>query len=35
MAADGPKRAAAYDWRLVTQRYLDLMVPIAEQWSAS
>jgi glycosyltransferase involved in cell wall biosynthesis len=35
MAADGPKRAAAYDWRLVTQRYLDLMVPIAERWSAS
>jgi glycosyltransferase involved in cell wall biosynthesis len=32
MAADGPRRAAAYDWRLVTQRYLDLMVPIAEQW---
>ena len=32
MAAEGPRRAAAYDWRLVTQRYLDLMIPIAEQW---
>ena len=30
MAADGPRRAAAYDWRLVTQRYVNLMVPIAE-----
>ncbi len=32
MALDGPKRAAAYDWRLVTRRYLDLMIPIAERW---
>lgn len=32
MAAEGPRRAAAYDWRLVTQRYLDLMIPIAERW---
>jgi glycosyltransferase involved in cell wall biosynthesis len=32
MAAEGPRRAAAYDWRLVTRRYLDLMIPIAEQW---
>ena len=32
MAADGPRRAAAYDWGLVTRRYLDLMVPVAEQW---
>ncbi len=32
MAQDGPRRAAAYDWRVVTQRYLDLMIPIAEHW---
>lgn len=32
MAREGPRRAAPYDWRLVTQRYLDLMVPIAERW---
>lgn len=31
MAVDGPKRAAAYDWHLVTRRYLDLMIPIAER----
>ncbi len=31
MAADGPVRAAAYDWRLVTRRYLDLMIPVAER----
>ncbi|HEV3330993.1 MAG TPA: glycosyltransferase family 1 protein [Bryobacteraceae bacterium] len=30
MAREGPKRAAAYDWRLVTRRYLDLMLPLAE-----
>jgi len=29
MAADGPKRAATYDWRIVTRRYLDLMIPLA------
>jgi glycosyltransferase involved in cell wall biosynthesis len=29
MAEAGPKRAAAYDWRLVTRRYLDLMIPLA------
>jgi glycosyltransferase involved in cell wall biosynthesis len=29
MAKDGPRRAAAYDWRLVAQRYLDLMIPMA------
>jgi glycosyltransferase involved in cell wall biosynthesis len=32
MAADGPRRAQAYDWRRVTRRYLDLLVPIAEKW---
>jgi glycosyltransferase involved in cell wall biosynthesis len=31
MALEGPKRASAYDWRLVTQRYLDLMIPLAVQ----
>lgn len=25
MAADGPPRAAAYDWRIVTRRYVDLL----------
>ena len=29
MARDGPQRAADYDWRLVTRRYLDLMIPVA------
>src|SRR5256885_7515421 len=28
MAQEGPKRAAAYDWRIVTQKYLDLMLPL-------
>ena len=28
MSRDGPKRAAAYDWRMVTRRYLDLMMPL-------
>ena len=28
MAKDGPRRAAAYDWRIVTRRYLDLMIPL-------
>lgn len=34
MAADGPRRAAAYDWRLLTRRYLDLMIPIAKREAA-
>jgi glycosyltransferase involved in cell wall biosynthesis len=25
MAEDGPRRAAGYDWRIVTRRYIDLM----------
>ncbi len=25
---EGPKRAPSYDWRLVTKRYLDLMIPL-------
>jgi glycosyltransferase involved in cell wall biosynthesis len=28
MSSGGPPRAAAYDWRLVTKRYLDLMIPL-------
>ncbi|MGH7592378.1 MAG: glycosyltransferase family 4 protein [Gemmatimonadales bacterium] len=31
MAEDGPRRAAAYDWRIITRRYLDLMIPLARQ----
>lgn len=29
MAEDGPKRAARYDWRILTRKYLDLMIPLA------
>jgi glycosyltransferase involved in cell wall biosynthesis len=29
MSIEGPKRAAYYDWHLVTRRYLDLMIPLA------
>lgn len=29
MSEDGPKRAAAYDWRILTRKYLDLMIPLA------
>ena len=35
MGAAGPPRAAGYDWRLVTQRYLDLMIPIARSEGAA
>jgi glycosyltransferase involved in cell wall biosynthesis len=28
MSQDGPRRAAAYDWHLVTQRYLELMLQL-------
>jgi alpha-1,3-rhamnosyl/mannosyltransferase len=28
MAVEGPRRAAGYDWRIVTRRYLDLMLPL-------
>jgi glycosyltransferase involved in cell wall biosynthesis len=31
MAVEGPRRAAAYDWRIITRRYLDLLIPIAER----
>jgi glycosyltransferase involved in cell wall biosynthesis len=29
MRIAGPQRAARYDWRVVAQRYLDLLVPLA------
>jgi glycosyltransferase involved in cell wall biosynthesis len=35
MAEEGPKRAAGYDWRLVTRRYLDLMLPLVESRRAA
>ncbi len=28
MKEDGPKRAADYDWRILTRKYLDLMTPL-------
>jgi glycosyltransferase involved in cell wall biosynthesis len=28
MAKAGPERAASYDWRLITRRYIDLMTPL-------
>lgn len=34
MRAAGPLRAATYDWRMVAQRYLDLLVPLAAQHAA-
>lgn len=30
MAQAGPQRAAAYDWRIITRRYLDLLCGLAE-----
>jgi glycosyltransferase involved in cell wall biosynthesis len=30
MASDGPVRAAAYDWRIVTRKYLDLMLSVVD-----
>ena len=35
MSRDGPKRAAAYDWHIVTRRYLDLMVPLVTSRKAA
>jgi glycosyltransferase involved in cell wall biosynthesis len=29
MAIEGPRRAATYDWRSITKRYLELMIPLA------
>jgi glycosyltransferase involved in cell wall biosynthesis len=34
MSQDGPKRAAAYDWRLLTRRYLELMLPLVGSHAA-
>ena len=31
MAVDGPRRAAAYEWSLITRRYLDLMIEAADR----
>jgi len=28
MSREGPRRAAAYDWELITKRYLELMIPL-------
>ncbi len=33
MSKAGPKRAAAYDWHLVTKRYLELMIPVVRSRS--
>lgn len=35
MLEEGPRRAAAYDWRVVTQRYLDLLIPLAQGMGSS
>jgi glycosyltransferase involved in cell wall biosynthesis len=35
MSKIGPERAAAYDWKLVTRRYLDLMLPLAGSRAAA
>lgn len=35
MAQEGPRRAAQYDWRLITRRYLDLMIPLARAQRAA
>jgi glycosyltransferase involved in cell wall biosynthesis len=31
MRIDGPSRAAAYDWRIITRRYVELIRPLAER----
>lgn len=35
MSREGPRRASAYDWRLITKRYLDLLVPMASERMAA
>jgi glycosyltransferase involved in cell wall biosynthesis len=30
MKSRGPERAAKYDWKLITRRYLDVMIPLAK-----
>jgi glycosyltransferase involved in cell wall biosynthesis len=29
MSEKGPRRAAHYDWHILTRKYLDLMIPLA------
>ena len=31
MAVEGPRRAATYEWSLITRRYLDLMIETADR----
>jgi glycosyltransferase involved in cell wall biosynthesis len=31
-AVEGPRRAQYYDWRVITRRYLDLWIPLAQAW---
>jgi glycosyltransferase involved in cell wall biosynthesis len=35
MAVDGPRRAASYDWKIITRRYLDLMMPLLPAGTAA
>jgi glycosyltransferase involved in cell wall biosynthesis len=35
MSLEGPIRAAAYDWKVVTRRYLDLMIPLVKEAKAA
>jgi glycosyltransferase involved in cell wall biosynthesis len=35
MSRDGPLRAAAYDWRLITRQYLELMLPLVSRQMAA
>jgi glycosyltransferase involved in cell wall biosynthesis len=35
MSKEGPRRAAAYDWRLITRRYLELMLPLVTAQTAA
>jgi glycosyltransferase involved in cell wall biosynthesis len=35
MSLEGPVRAAAYDWKAVTRRYIDLMIPLVKEAKAS
>jgi glycosyltransferase involved in cell wall biosynthesis len=35
MSTAGPPRAAAYDWHLVTKRYLELMIPLTNSQKAA
>jgi glycosyltransferase involved in cell wall biosynthesis len=35
MSKEGPGRAAAYDWHAITERYLELMVPLVTRQTAA